>query len=519
MKHTKQLLVSAFAVLFTCVVAHSQSPIPFKVRYHSFVKGDMALIANSIVNRTDYNNSTKVPYHNQSNHALLNDQFQMEYIDVDTDGGTFSSSSASLVVDNPENKKIIYAALYWSATYKYNTGIQKSEEKFAADDDNREAIDNIKIKFQNQEKYTNIKGEILFDGLGKKEFKECAPYAVYADITEYINQIDNPFGEYTVANIRATEGRISGGVAAGWTLFVVYRDASMKGKYITSYDGFSGLSDDFTDVQFSGFTTVPEGQVNAKIALAVLEGDNNLTGDQFFFKAGANEKYSVLESPIRKPKNFLNSSITIDEKHFSDRNPNSKNTLGYDTCVMNIKNQDNSVLANNVANATLRMKSSGDRCYMFFSAFNVEVIENEEFKSVASPEIYVSNETDLSEFTTTKKAIVTQVEKPSVIRKNTTEIKSASIDGFPSGYYIIANVFENESNLKKFVSKLNSNGVSATSFSDPKNKFNYVYLAKVNDKSVAIDMCNSKLNNSYNDHVWILSVNNKEDIMITNLEE
>lgn len=519
MKHTQQFVVSAFAVLFSCVIGHSQTPVPFKVRYHAFVKGDMAVIANSIVNRTDYNNPTSIPYHNQTNHALLNDQFQMEYIDVDNDGGTFSSSSASLVVDKPEQKKIIYAALYWSATYKYNTGIQKSEEKFVAEDKNREAVDQIKVKFPNQEKYTNIKGEILFDGLEKKEFKECAPYTVYADITKYIEQIDNPFGEYTVANIRATEGRISGGVAAGWTLFVVYRDASMKGKYITSYDGFSGLNDDFTDVQFSGFTTLPQGEVNAKIALAVLEGDNNLTGDQFFFKAGVNDRFSVLETANRKAKNFLNSSITVDETHFLDRNPYSKNTLGYDTCIMNIKNSDNSVIANNVNNATLRMKSSGDRCYMFFSAFNVEVTEDEDFKSIATPEIYVSNETDLSEFIATKKELKTQAEKPIVIRKNSTEIKSASIDGFPSGYYIIANVFENESKLKKFVSKLSSNGVSATSFADPKNKSNYVYLAKANDKSVAIDLCNSKLNNTYTDPVWILSVNNNEDAIITNLEE
>ncbi|HLP63285.1 SPOR domain-containing protein [Flavobacterium sp.] len=519
MKHTKQLFVSAFAVLFSCVIGHSQTPVPFKVRYHAFVKGDMAVIANSIVNRTDYNNPTSVPYHNQSNHALLNDQFQMEYIDVDNDGGTFSSSSASLVVNNPENKKIIYAALYWSATYKYNTGIQKSEEKFVADDNNRENIDDIKIKFPNQEKYTKIKGEILFDGLGKKEFKECAPYAVYADITQYINQLDNPFGEYTVANVRATEGKISGGVAAGWTLFVVYRDASMKGKYITSYDGFSGLNDDFTEVPFSGFTTLPQGEVNAKIALAVLEGDNNLTGDQFFFKVGENDRFSVLETANRKAKNFLNGSITINDSHFLDRKPDGKNTLGYDTCMMNITNLNNSVIGNNVNKATLRMKSSGDRCYMFFSAFDIEVTEDEDFKSIATPEIYVSNETDLSEFVAAKKEVKTQAEKPIVIRKNSTEIKSASIDGFSSGYYIIANVFENDANLKNFVSRLNSKGLTATSFLNPNNQINYVYLAKTTDKSMALDLCNSKLNNTYKDPVWILSVNNKEDAIITNLDE
>ena len=74
--------------LFTFVVvfslfskAHAQVAVPFKVRYQSFVKGDMTVIANSITNRVDYNNSANAAYYNHTNHALLNDEFTMQYID------------------------------------------------------------------------------------------------------------------------------------------------------------------------------------------------------------------------------------------------------------------------------------------------------------------------------------------------------------------------------------------------------------------------------------------------------
>lgn len=516
MKHTKQFIVVAWAVLCTASAAFSQSPVPFKVRYRSFVQGDMAVIANSIVNRKDANNTTEIPYHIQTNRAVLNDQFNMEYIDIDNDPSTFSSSSATLSAENQETKKVIYAALYWSSTYKYNTGIQKSENKFVAHDDNREAIEYIKIKLPNQQNYIDIKGEILFDGFGKKDFKDCAPYAVYADITDQINKIETGFGEYTVANIRATEGRLSGGVAAGWTLFVVYRDLTMNGKFITSYDGFTGLTDEFTDINFSGFRTKPEGDVKAKIAFSVLEGDNNLMGDQFFFQSGDNN-FSVLETPVRKAKNFLNSSITYDENHFSDRKPDSKNTLGYDSCLLNLKNQDNLLIGNNADKGTLRMKSSGDRCYLFFSAFDVEVIDNEQFVPVKTSEMYVSNAQHMSEFVTEKKSTARQIQLPSAIHMDANEIKSVTIDGFPSGYYIIANVFEKEFNLKNFLTDLKSKGLPADSFLNPKNQYNYVYIAKTDDKSAAVEMCLSKMNNTYNDDVWILSVN-KNETVITNLD-
>ena len=527
MKQNIRAYVTSAALFSLLFSSQAQVAVPFKVRYQSFVNGDMSVIANAITNRGDYNNSANVAYYNHTNHALLNDEFTMQYIDIDEDETTFSSSSASLFLENGSQKKIVYAGLYWSSTYKYNSGYQKRVDKFVAEDEKREAFETIKIKLPNQRKYIDVKGEILFDGWQEKEFKDCAPYAVYADVTRQIQAIENPFGEYTVANIRATQGQISGGVAAGWTLFVVYEDESMKGKFITSFDGFAGVTDRQVDIDFSGFTTLPEGDIKAKIALAALEGDCNLQGDQMLFKSNDNKNFTLLENKLRKQNNFFNSSITIGDDYFMNRKPDSKNTLGYDTCLMHLNNPNNSVVGNNAKNATFRLKSIGDRSYLFFAAFGVEVNEKDPVISQNDALVLVNEKNDMSEFVSEKKKLDfsatiledNELETSFFNSKNSTEIKIANIDGFPSGYYIIANVFEKESNLKSFVSSLQSKGITAHSFINPNNQYNYVYLAKTANKSEAYQLCQSKLNNTYTQHLWILSVNNLNDSSITNLDD
>lgn len=593
MNNSIQKPIAIFIALLTFSIGYAQLPVPFKVRYQSYVKGDMTVIANTITNRSDYNNSSNIPYHNHSNHARLNDEFVMEYIDIDTDNSTFSSSSAQLILPNSENKKIIYAGLYWSSTYKYKTGTSSKTGKYQAIDKDRETIDNIKIKLPNQDSYINIVGEVLFDGLGKKEFKDCAPYAVYADITDEIKKLKDPFGEYTVANIKATQGNLSGGVASGWSLFVVYEDQSMNGKFITSFDGFAGVTDQQVDINFSGFQTLPEGEIKAKIALASLEGDNNLLGDQILFKSANERKFIPIENKIRKANNFFNSSITSDDNYFVNRKPDGKNTLGYDTCLINISNPNNSVIGNNVNQAALRLTSSGDRCYLFFAAFNVEVTEKDrpttqtteplfattqtelpydkkqtsipieladsavidskvdqkqtsnQIKLLASinkreakkqqqlsTKATTTNENDMSEFT--DEVVQIEIYDQEILESslsdcnvkedlfntiNSTKIKRINVDGLSSGYYIIANVFEIDTNLKNFLSTLNEKGIQASSFYNPINTYNYVYLAKTDDKMKALELYNTNVNNTYNEHIWLLSVNNSQDSALTNLDD
>ena len=392
MKITQKLNPLLFCLLllflFNGENSYSQLAVPFKVRYQSYVKGDMTVISNTIVNRKDNRNSTSDPYNDITEIAKLNDQFEMNYIDIDNDKSTFSSSSAELNLENSSSKKIKYAGLYWSATYKYDTGIRDKKWNYVAVDNNRASVNEIKLKLPGQNEYININGDIIFDGLTEKNFKESAPYAVYADVTKHIQSLQNANGEYTVANIRATQGIISGGVAGGWTLFLVYEDETETGKFITSFDGFVGITARPVEILYSGFSTLPEGKVNAKLAGSVLEGDRNLVGDQLEIKSGESKNYTLLSHSLKPIDNFFNSTIVINDSYFENRKPNSMNTLGFDTFLIPIENENNAVIQNNSSKVSLKLKSSGDRYSMFFSAFNVEVQDpaSEVEQLISSPE-------------------------------------------------------------------------------------------------------------------------------------
>lgn len=379
-----------FTTLVSTCLSFAQLATPFKIRHQGYVNGDMTMIANNIVNRVDYNNDANSPHDNRAYQGELNDEYMMLYTDIDNDKTTFSSSSADLYLNNPLNKKIVYAGLYWSATYLYNSGISKGVDKYKAVDSKREPFSPIKIKLPNQKDYTTLGGELIFDGINEPKFKESAPYAMYADITEMVKNLKDPTGTYTVANIKATQGKLSGGVAAGWSMFFVYEDADMPGKFITTYDGFAGVTDKPTEINFSGFQTLPMGEVKARIACAALEGDLNLKGDQIQFKAAENNEFTQLQCPLRDRANIFNSSISIEDKFFDSRVPASKNTLGYDSFIMSINNFDNSVIGNNTTDATVKLKTTGDRYFVFFNAFDVEVVKPKDL--IKNPEPIVAKE-------------------------------------------------------------------------------------------------------------------------------
>lgn len=83
---------------------------------------------------------------------------------------------------------------------------------------------------------------------------------------------------------------------------------------------------------------------------------------------------------------------------------------------------------------------------------------------------------------------------------------SGSGSGLPSGYYIIANVFENSSSAKQFVKELNSKGLNASYFINPEDNLRYVYLKKHETWGNALTSYYTKLNASYNDEMWILRI-------------
>ena len=93
------------------------------------------------------------------------------------------------------------------------------------------------------------------------------------------------------------------------------------------------------------------------------------------------------------------------------------------------------------------------------------------------------------------------------VASNEVDPKANVIDGAGSGYYLIANVFANPNNANRFVKLLNSFGLSASYFINPKNNYRYVYLKKHDSWTNALISYYSKLNDAYNDKMWIMRVN------------
>jgi uncharacterized repeat protein (TIGR01451 family) len=358
------ILKSVFVVLFFIQSFIVFSQKNFTARFDTSLKGDMLLIGNNILNR-DENKNNQRPNNAFDAIDKNNNDLNMQYVDVDSDNSTFSSSSATLAVPTASREcyKIVYAGLYWAGIYS----------KGSVDDNsvNRANLGKVKFKLANQTNYNDITGTLIYDYYPATSNGDQMPYAYYYDATSLIQGLANPEGAYTVANIISARGKINGGFSAGWSLFVVYEDPKSSAKYITTFDGLRWIQSGSVPVTYdiTGFKTIPTGAVKAKLAFAALEGDVNLTGDRYSVN---NTDISTNERPI---DNFFNSTINDVNGPYTNRNPASGNTLGFEAGIINLNNAGNSIIKNNDTSAQLKLSTGGDGYGLFFNAFNVEVIE------------------------------------------------------------------------------------------------------------------------------------------------
>ncbi|MGJ8593794.1 MAG: T9SS type B sorting domain-containing protein [Aquaticitalea sp.] len=351
----KKPTFSRIALLAVCLClglqSYSQNYEPFTPRFNQDLKGDIILIGNNILG----------PNNNAFNdNSVYNHTVDMQYIDIDGDASTFSSSSADLNIPNPNCYRIKYAGLYWGAVTA-----------------GAESITNVKFKGPTGG-YNDVVGTVIYDANGTAT-GDSFPYSCYADVTDIVTGLANNLGTYTIGNVSSAEGATATfnpyngtGFSAGWSLFVVYEDPTLPGKSITSFDGFSAISSSVNvDIPISGFRTIPApAPVRANFAFATLEGDKPIQNDRLVLN-GIN-----MSAADRPANNFFNSSVTqLSALPVNTRNPNSTNTLGFDTGVMHVPNPGNTVIANDATSATVRLESNQDVYFQYFFAFAVEIIE------------------------------------------------------------------------------------------------------------------------------------------------
>lgn len=364
-------LLLRFAIFISMFsFTYAQQTVPFTTQKAFYIYGDAAVIGNNILSK-----DKQEPY---NDYLLTNDDIDMVYVDIDQDKTTFSSSSANLKL--PDNQsKIAYAVLYWSATYSYIKGTRREEDAqfyFQGNrQKNRSLINKVKLKLPG-ENYQNITGNVLFDGAKNPAFALNAPYVCFADVTKQLQEAKQVNGEYTVANINATQGFVAGGSAAGWMLYVVYEAPTSKPKYITTFNGFSHIGNQPEIISLDEFKTPDKGATSTAIVLATLEGDSALSGDQCIVANPVTNKAWQFQAVNRDKDNFFSSQITSISTANTVRYPNSSNTLGFDLATVTLPNNDEAVIVNGTEKVDLIFNTKQDRFYLFFTAFNTEISES-----------------------------------------------------------------------------------------------------------------------------------------------
>nr|WP_314289578.1 adhesin [uncultured Capnocytophaga sp.] len=468
MRYIIVLLVFVIAPLS----AIGQSNTDFKIRYETFIKGDIKIIGNNILNRKEKRNSPNDPYNDRSQKAKLNDEFDMQYIDIDNDPNTFSSSSAQFAYDG-KGGKIAYAALYWSATYPYAAGVLKGS-KNTITDANRGDASTVLFKTPDGGGYTPISGELIYDGRNDETLKNSAPYAYYANVTNLLSSATKVEGEYTVANVKAALGQVEGGAAAGWALVLVYENPDSNIKKIITYDGFSAITNEASKTfTFSGFKTPEAGDFKTRIMGVTLEGDFNMAGDNVALGVPASGKTTSLESKLRPNQNFFSSAITHNDNFVTTRNPNSENTLGFDIFRLDVKNDNQYLIPNNANSLELSYTRSRDRYYLFLTALEIENNPKE----------------------------ITQLHRSTRVTKLTAKDTE-------KGYYVIVGVFLNINNVNNRVEEMKKWGYDAQVYYNRDQVLNFIYVARYDKYEDAVKKVDEIRENTEIPDPWILDVAN-----------
>jgi len=349
-------LLPTFLLLFFSKNMFSQLKEPFASRYSETLKGDITVIANNTVSL-----NSMQPYNGQLNNNVVD----MVYVDIDTDPTTFNSSSANLrnPITNMQCLTVRKAFIYWAASD-------------LAEVVNGQTIDNqpdwdyrqVKLRVPGQADYSLITAQdVIYRG--RDELFSNDPYICVTDITELVTDLAVPFGTYQVANVEGKIGRLAEhglpnsttGVSGGWQIVFIYEAPSLSLKNFSIFDGYAHVTRDRNTfpVSFDGFQTVPNGPVRADIAIGALEGDRGILGDRLQIR-NTGGLFEDITTSSRPADNFFNSRITVrqpGDDNFTDRNPASTNTLGFDSALFPLRNPGNTVIANNQTSATLRLTS------------------------------------------------------------------------------------------------------------------------------------------------------------------
>ncbi|MFI2374286.1 DUF3344 domain-containing protein [Streptomyces sp. NPDC018964] len=313
--------VFSLAVMWTPCGSAAAAPVApspeadglaFSQRYRAVQHGGIVRAANtSATCRAETPSCRNV----QAGAQGVNGDFNMFYIDVDSDPNTYNSSRAELRL--PAGSRVTYARLYWGGNLL--VGEQKPWQ-----DNGRVLIAEPGGEYK----------ELLADTVvGHRVADGADAFQASADVTELVR--DSAPGLYTVAQVNVAMGRSAAGAWGGWTLVVAYENPEEPLRHLALWDGFAPLGGrSGVEMQLSGLP-FPAG-AGGRAGLVAYNGDRGTAGDSLVLTAGGPVPTAFADraNPF---DDVLNSTITDSRGASPRRVPAYANTLGYDSDVFDLE--------------------------------------------------------------------------------------------------------------------------------------------------------------------------------------
>ncbi|PFK03737.1 hypothetical protein CN957_14630 [Bacillus cereus] len=262
-------------------------------------------------------------------------------------------NSSSAILNLPAGSSVLYAELVWAGTYRTDT-----EDVTAFLNDNISFTTPAGTFSVTPDPATAQQGSV-----GNQFY-----YARSANVTNLVSA--GGAGTYTTGAVPAARTSADPTISrsAGWTLEVVYQNASLPLRNLSVYAGqeIIDASSPPVDATISGFATPATGAVTGRVLVTAQEGDSNIVGDQLRFGPNANATVALF-GPRNPANNFFQSQICNDSGNldtsgtFGDLNQPLGIALAVRRQGWDITNVDaSSSLVNNQTSATVRFVTNGD---------------------------------------------------------------------------------------------------------------------------------------------------------------
>ncbi|MFD5570850.1 DUF3344 domain-containing protein [Streptomyces cadmiisoli] len=243
-----------------------------------------------------------------------NNDFDMFYVDIDNDPNTYNSSRSEIRL--PSGSRVTYARLYWGGNLR--VGEQKPPQ-----DNGRVLVAEPGGEYK----------ELLADSVvGHRVADGADAFQASADVTRLVR--DGGPGQYTVAQVNVAMGRSEAGAWGGWTLVVMYENASEPLRHLALWDGFAPLrAGGAQEIRLQDMRH-PAG-AGGRVGLVAYNGDRGVGGDSLTVSTGRSAPITLGDA-ANPGDDVLNSTIS-DPGDGPGRVPAYANTLGYDSDVFDLR--------------------------------------------------------------------------------------------------------------------------------------------------------------------------------------